>query len=267
MTRRLPHLVLTFSVLVAACVWAQQHPPQSEQPEAQKDQQGRQSEPAPFRKKPAEHGREAPNLREQLAEASREAAHVEGEEEGHAKFKQSSSVRWLAHATGLNPEAAYWVFVVVNFAIVAGAIAWIWRLKAPHAFRARTAAIREGMEEARRATEEANRRLTDIETRLSRLDSEIAGLRASADAEAAAEAERMRAAVEEDRRKIVEAAQQEIEAASRQAQRDLKAYAAELAVSLAEKRIQIDSATDRALLGTFVRQLADSNGLESERSS
>jgi F0F1-type ATP synthase membrane subunit b/b' len=39
------------------------------------------------------------------------------------------------------------------------------------------------------------------------------------------------------------------------AQRELKAYAAELAVSLAEKRIKVDAATDRALVETFVGQL------------
>jgi len=60
----------------------------------------------------------------------------------------------------------------------------------------------------------------------------------------------------------VESAGQEVEAAARLAQRDLKAYAAELAVSLAEKRIQVDAATDRALVESFVGQLGQNGGKE-----
>ena len=86
-------------------------------------------------------------------------------------------------------------------------------------------------------------------------------MRSQAEAEAAGEEQRIKAAAEEDARKIVESAGQEVEAAARLAQRDLKAYAAELAVSLAEKRIQVDAATDRALVQNFVGQLGQ-NGDE-----
>ena len=111
------------------------------------------------------------------------------------------------------------------------------------------------MDEARRASEEANRRLGDIEGRLSRLGSDIAELKKKSEADAAAEEERIRLSAEEEGRKIVRSAEEEIEAAAKAARRDLKAYTAELAVSLAEKRIQIDPQTDQALMNTFVRQL------------
>jgi F-type H+-transporting ATPase subunit b len=179
------------------------------------------------------------------------------EEETHAEFKYSASVRRLARLTGLPVRGAYWLSLVVNFAIIAGVVLWFWRGYAPAAFRARTAAIQKGMQEARQASEEANRRLAEVETRLGRLDADISALRAEAEAEAAAEEARLRAAAEEDKARIIEAAKQEIEAAGRQAQRELKAYAAGLAVSLAEKRIQVDSAADRALVHNFVQQLAN----------
>ena len=188
----------------------------------------------------------------QLAEESREAA---GEGEEHGEFKHSPSVRWLARVTGLSLNAAYWVAVVLNFVVIAVAIGLFWKAKIPAAFRARTQDIQRGMEEARRSSEEAQKRLGDIEARLSKLDGEIAAMRATAEQEAAAEEERIRATVEEDKRKVVEAAEQEIEAAVRLARRDLKAYTAGLAVSLAEKQIRVDAGTDRALVRSFVSQL------------
>jgi F-type H+-transporting ATPase subunit b len=179
------------------------------------------------------------------------------EQEEHAEFKYSKSVRWIARTAHLSIATAYWASLGVNFAIIAGAVFWFWRKYTPAAFRARTSSIQKGMEEARRASEDANRRLAEVETRLARIDSEIASLRATAESEAAAEEARLHAAAEHDKTRIIEAARQEIEAATRHAQRDLRAYAAGLAVSLAEKRIQVDPAADRALFHSFVEQLAN----------
>jgi F-type H+-transporting ATPase subunit b len=201
---------------------------------------------------------EHPTLEGQLAEASSEAAHggQHAEEDHHAAFKYSPSVRWIARLTGLGPVSAYWLALSTNFIVVAGVIVWLWRSHAPQAFRSRTLEIQKGLEEARHSSREANRRLADVESRLGRLDSEIASLRSAAETEALAEEERLRAAAEEDRRKIVEAAEQDIEAASRLARRELKAYVAQLAVSLAEQRIRLDAGEDRALVNNFVEQLA-----------
>jgi F-type H+-transporting ATPase subunit b len=185
---------------------------------------------------------------------SNEAA---GEEKDDTKeFKESASVKWVAAHTGLGVQAAYWVLVLLNFAVVAALVVWGWKKNVPAMFRARSENIRKGLEEARRASEEANRRLMDIETRLSRLDGEIAEMRQKSEVEAAAEEERIKAAAEEDRRKVVAAAEQEIDAAAKAARRDLKAYAAGLAVSLAEERIQVDPAADQALVSSFVRDLS-----------
>jgi len=194
----------------------------------------------------------------QLTKASREAA---GEEEDeHKVFKESPSVEWVAHHTGLSLKAAYWVLITLNFVIIAALIAWGWKKNVPAMFRARTENIRKSLDEARRASEDANRRLGEIENRLSKLDVEIAEMRKAAEADAAAEEQRIREAAEEDRRKVIEAAEQEIDAAAKSARRDLKAYAATLAVSLAEKRIQIDRNTDQALVTRFVHDLARNGG-------
>lgn len=189
----------------------------------------------------------------QLAHQSREAAGEE--EESTAEFKQSPSVKFLARVTGLNLTQAYWLAVLLNFAVIALLIFWAARKSVPGMLRARTASIQKAMEEARQASEEANRRLSEIETRLSRLDSEVAQMRSVADSDWAAEEARIRAAADEDARKITASAEQEIDAAAKQARRELTQYAADLAVSLAQRQIRIDAPTDQALVRDFAAQL------------
>ena len=79
---------------------------------------------------------------------------------------------------------------------------------------------------------------------------------ANAEKEAAAEEARIKAAAEEDARKIVESAEQEIAAAAKLARRELTAYAANLAVSLAARQIKVDTATDQALVRSFANELS-----------
>jgi F-type H+-transporting ATPase subunit b len=196
---------------------------------------------------------EHPGFGAQLAKETREAAGEEQDET--APFKQSASVRLLSKLTGGNLQHAYWLAMLLNFAVVAGVLFWAGRKFLPGVFRARTAAIQNAMEEARRASQDANRRLSDIESRLARLGDEISSMKAAGDADLAAEEARIKAAAEEDARKIVESAEQEIAAASKAARRDLTAYAADLAIALAKKQIHVDAGTDSALVRSFADRL------------
>ena len=206
---------------------------------------------------PRVHAQEEPK-REHITESQRLAnGDVEkAEEEGTEAFKHSKSVRFIAKLTGLSLDNAYWLCVVGNFVIVAGVIVWAMKKNLPAVFRNRTASIQQAMAEARAASEDANRRLADIESRLSRLDSEIAEMRSSAEKEGAAEEERIKAATADEMKKVVESAEQEIIASAKNARRDLRAYAANLVVSLAEKQIKVDAATDQALVQGFAKRLA-----------
>lgn len=195
---------------------------------------------------------EQPGVGAQLAQETREAA---GEED-HSGFKKSPSVYWLAKLMGGNVELAYWVAVGLNFAVVFGLVFWAGKKYLPGVFRNRTASIQRAMEEARRASEDANRRLADIEARLGRMDDEIKAMNTSAEREIAVEEARLRAATEEEGRKIVEAAEQEIAAAAKAARRDLTTYAADLAVTLAQRQIHVDTATDEALVRKFSSQIS-----------
>jgi F-type H+-transporting ATPase subunit b len=184
---------------------------------------------------------------EQLAEASKEA------EEG-AQFKHSKAVKWISKTFGIPPAVEYWVLYGIDFGIVAGAIIWMMKKKLPGVFRTKNEAIRRSMEEAARVSAEARARLSEIESRLSRLDSEIVEMKASAEADARQEEARILAAAEEDKQRIIATAEQEIVAASKLAQRELKAYAAALAVDIAQQRVKVDAETDRALVRNFASQ-------------
>jgi F-type H+-transporting ATPase subunit b len=192
----------------------------------------------------------------QLAHETREAA---GEEKDETEeFKQSASVSLISKLTGLDLRRSYWLCVITNFVVIGAIIVWAGRKFMPGMFRARTAAIQKAMQEAQKASAEARAKLAEIESRLAKLDSEIAAIRDAAEKEAAAEEQRIKAAAEDDARKIVASAEQEIAAAAKAARRQLTAYAGDLAVSLAQKQIHVDSATDQSLVRNFAGQLSSS---------
>jgi F-type H+-transporting ATPase subunit b len=245
-------LIFVFTVGASLSLRAQQAPAQSS------SQSNSQASPptSPQQKRNSKPRQEG--FARQLAHESREAS-VEGADET-AEFKQSASVVFVARITGLSLHHAYLVCVLLNFAIIAGVIFWVARKYLPGMFRERTTAIQKAMQEAQKASAEARRRLADIDSRLTRLDGEIGAMRDAAEKDAAAEEARIRAAAEGDARKIVESAEQEIAAAIKAARRELTAYAADLAVGLAQKQIRVDAATDQALVSEFIGQLNTAPG-------
>ncbi|MFZ0733781.1 MAG: ATP synthase F0 subunit B [Candidatus Sulfotelmatobacter sp.] len=189
----------------------------------------------------------------QLAHESREAA---GEEKDNMdEFKHSASVGFVSRITGLSLKNSYWLGMLTNFAVVVGLFVWAGRKYLPSIFRNRTEGIQRAMQEAQKASEEARQKLAEIESRLMKLDVEIGKMRETAEKEGAAEVVRIQAAAEEDARKIIASAEQEISAAGKAARRQLTAYAADLAVTLAKKQIHVDAGTDQALVRNFAGQL------------
>ena len=224
-------------------------------------------------------GTQPANTTEALTHASKEAAgeksHADTDASAEEKskenaeggendaFKYSPSVRWFGAKTGMDVHTAYWVFTALNFVIVVGLIFWGLTAWWPGYVRGRNERISRALEEARRTSEDAKRRLGDIESRLSKLDSEIASMRTQADQEGRAEEQRMKQSAEEEKRRILAAAEQEIASASANARRDLKSFAAEMAVTLAQGRIagSLDGNTDKDLVREFATRLGnDGNG-------
>jgi F-type H+-transporting ATPase subunit b len=154
-------------------------------------------------------------------------------------------------------ERANELFKWINFAIVAGLIAWVFLKVTPPFFRKNAEAISSAITKATAAKAEADRQLREAEQKLASLEKEVAQLRAAAQGEAAAEAERIRNLTRVDAQKISVAAGAEIEAAERAARLELKAIAANLAVDGAESLLakQLTPQAQESLVAAFVKSL------------
>jgi F-type H+-transporting ATPase subunit b len=168
---------------------------------------------------------------EATAKTEQQSKKAEGQEKvkegGEADaIRNAPAVKYIARHTGLTNNQAYWLCIVLNFAVIFFAIAGLLRKLLPGYFRSRTSAIQKGIEEARKMSENAK-----------------------------AEEQRLREAAEEERKRIVASAEQEIEMAANTARRELKSYVAVLAVELAEKKIRVNKDTDEALVRAFTAQM------------
>lgn len=194
----------------------------------------------------------------QSASSGQELTHVSNEAAGEGEttaFKYSPTVQWIAKKAGVSVTAAYWLCVVLNFAVIAIAIVFFLKSSLPAAFRGRTQSIQKEMQEARRASEDAQHRLKEIEDRLARMNVEIGEMQSRAESDARADEERIRASIEEEKKRILESAEQEVQQATSTARRDLQKYAVALAVEMAEKGIRVDASEDKELVESFTAQL------------
>ena len=222
-------------------------------------QPSQQSETKKENNKPPEHKGMAGELVEETRESTGE------DQEEYSNLKHASVIRWMAAKTGMSIHQAHMTALFINFAVILPLAYWVinklvfaftGQKSLKDLFRSRSATIQRSLEEARTASQEANRRLADIETRLRQLDVEIGQMQASAEKEADAEENRIQKAAEEDIRKVVLAAEHEIAAAGKQARRELATHTAGLAIALARKQINVDSATDQMLVRSFATTLA-----------
>ncbi len=159
--------------------------------------------------------------------------------------------RWLH----LDKETAARLFEYLNFAILAGAILFALLKYLPKTFRANREDIQHRLVDARTATEQAHERLAAIEQRLARLDEEIAAISKQAEKDSVEDEARIKASIEAERQRIVEAVSKDIAAAASAAQRDLKRFAAGLAVDRAAQRMALTEDDDRALVQEFAQSL------------
>ena len=169
-----------------------------------------------------------------------------------ARAAEEGSANSAAGATG--------IFKWINFAIVAGALIWVFIKVLSPTFRSNADKISSAISKAQATKAEADRKLRDAEQRLAHLEEEVRGLREEAQRDAAAEAERIRALAKSDAEKVAVSAQAEIAAAERAARIELKTLAAKLAVDGAEALLakQLTPQTQDALIAGFVKSLQGS---------
>jgi F0F1-type ATP synthase membrane subunit b/b' len=165
-----------------------------------------------------------------------------------------------AEGGGESSSPLGWTFRWIHFAIVFGLIAYLLIKKAPAFFHSRAESIAAAIADSSRGLAEGERRKRGAANKLAGLDKELAEMRAAARRDGAAEAERIRAGAGDEVAKIDRAAQAEITAAARAARSELKALAARLAVTRAQAQLekQMTPASESAIFGAFVRQLAKS---------
>ena len=155
------------------------------------------------------------------------------------------------------PEGPSPIWAWANFAILAGALGYLIVKKGGPWFQSRSLAIRKGIAEAEEIRREAEASAAEVDRRLAGLQTEIDSLRTNAQREQSAEAERIRQQAAADLARIQGHAAREIESAGKTARLELKRYAAQLAVDLAEQKIrrQMTPEVQAALIERFGRDL------------
>ncbi len=125
------------------------------------------------------------------------------------------------------------------------------------ALRARGEGIKQELLRAREERDLAASRLAEVEGRFANLHSEVAKIREGVTAEAAAEKQRITAATDGEITKIREQAKREIENAGKAARLDLRRFAAQESVRLAEEILEkeMGSEDDLRLTNLNIQEL------------
>ncbi len=144
-----------------------------------------------------------------------------------------------------------------NFAILAIGLGYLLVKNLPPFFKSRTASIQKEIADSQKLKQESEQRATAILLRVSSLGADIEAFRVQSRAEMEREGERIREEGAAHIRKLNDQAQTEIESAGKTARRELRAYAADLALDLAGQRIRgrLDAGTEAGLVDRFVGDL------------
>jgi F-type H+-transporting ATPase subunit b len=144
-----------------------------------------------------------------------------------------------------------------NFAILAVGLGYLIGKHVPPLFRKQSDEIQSALAESAKIKQEAAAYAVGVEARLANLQSEIQKLREGAHAEMMAEGERLRRETEHHVQRIREQSVQEMALMTRAAKEELRKYAAELAIRLAEQhiRFRMNPETQEQLVDGFLRDL------------
>ena len=149
------------------------------------------------------------------------------------------------------------LYKTINFVILVGGLAYVLRKPLADFYNSRYASIQKSLEEGRKALEASEAQLRAVEEKLRGLEAEIAAFKASAAREMDAERQRFEQASSEEAARVLESARAQIDAALRGAKLDLKNFAAQQSVALAEEliRARLDDAGRERLVAQFVATL------------
>jgi len=164
-------------------------------------------------------------------------------------------------AEGEHDEGGGWGAAgkIVNFAILVGTLIYLLRAPVSDYLSRRRTQVRADLDAAEAMKQSAAAQIAEMEAKLKALPRELAELKARGQAEIAAEEARIRQLTEAERVRLVEQVRREIDQQVRMAQRALLEHAADLSVSVAEKKIKRDiTDEDQArLVRTYLEQVKD----------
>ena len=153
------------------------------------------------------------------------------------------------------PGLEVWKFF--NLFLFAAVTVYLLKRPLSDAFRSRRENIRQELLKAQEERDRALAQLAEVQARLERLDSEVAGIQEQSRSEAQTERERIARETEQEILKLREQSQREILGAGKVAKHELRRFAAQQSIKLAEEivRREIRSEDDARLIELNVEQL------------
>lgn len=136
------------------------------------------------------------------------------------------------------PGFELWKFV--NLFVFVAILVYILthKVKIGEAFKTRREQIKRELQRAQQERDAALAKLKEVEERLARLNTEVTTIQEQSKREAAEERERIAKSTEQEIAKLGEQAKREIESAGKAAKHELRVYAAETSVRMAENIIR-----------------------------
>jgi len=149
----------------------------------------------------------------------------------------------------------------INLAVYVAILVFLIRKPMTAFFASRSQEIQDSLQKADQEKREALAQLKTVEERLNKLDTEIAEIKAQATREAEAEYQRVLKSAEEDSVKLRETAEREIEGLVKTARMELKSYAAQQAVTIAEGLIrnEMRDADAHRIVDDYISELEGAN--------
>ncbi len=135
-------------------------------------------------------------------------------------------------------ELTDFLWKTFNFSVLLAILIYYLGKPIKEAFFNYSSSVKNQLEEARRRAEEAEKRLREVEERFSNLKKEVEEIKKQALENARRERERILKEAEVEAERIRKLAHEEMEANFEKAKRQLRAYAADLAVKIAKERIK-----------------------------
>lgn len=167
----------------------------------------------------------------------------------------STSLQGAEEHSELNAEYFWDQFVkFFNFALLITALYFVLRKPIKQFFLDRARRIDESIEAAQKARQESEQKLKEVEQQVGGLQKEIEETKQKAREEGEAEKQRIINSARAEAERMLENAKTEIENRIKAGRKELKAYAAELAVERAKQLIEerISAEDDRRLIKSFL---------------